>query len=82
MQNFINQLSEVLEKKYILTQDEDKAPYLTDWRKRFTGKAFAVLLPSTSNEVVEIVKLCAQHQIALVPQGVAYWFLWRSYSRQ
>jgi hypothetical protein len=39
MQNFINQLSEVLETKYILTQDEDKAPYLTDWRKRFTGKA-------------------------------------------
>ncbi|MBU3582110.1 FAD-binding oxidoreductase [Polynucleobacter sp. AP-Capit-er-40B-B4] len=69
MQNFINQLSEVLESKYILTQDEDKAPYLTDWRKRFTGKAFAVLLPSTSNEVAAIVKLCAQHQIALVPQG-------------
>lgn len=69
MQNFINQLSEVLEKKYILTQEEDKAPYLTDWRKRFTGKAFAVLLPSTSNQVAAIVRLCAQHQIALVPQG-------------
>ena len=69
MQNFINQLSEILEKQYILTRDEDKAPYLTDWRKRFTGKAFAVLLPSTSNEVAAIVRLCAQHQIALVPQG-------------
>jgi FAD/FMN-containing dehydrogenase len=69
MQSFINQLSEVLESKYILTQDEDKAPYLTDWRKRFTGKAFAVLLPGTSNEVAAIVRLCAQHQIALVPQG-------------
>ncbi len=69
MQNFINQLSEVLEKKYILTQEEDKAPYLTDWRKRFTGKAFAVLLPSNSNEVAAIVRLCSQHQIALVPQG-------------
>lgn len=69
MQNFINQLSEILEKQYILTQEEDKAPYLTDWRKRFTGKAFAVLLPSTSNQVAAIVRLCAQHQIALVPQG-------------
>ncbi len=69
MQNFINQLSEVLEKKYILTQEEDKAPYLTDWRKRFTGKAFAVLLPCNSNEVAAIVRLCSQHQIALVPQG-------------
>lgn len=69
MQNFINQLSEILEQKYILTQDEDKAPYLTDWRKRFTGKAFAVLLPSTTDQVAAIVKLCAAHQIALVPQG-------------
>ena len=69
MPNFISQLSEVLEKKYILTLDEEKAQYLTDWRKRFTGKALAVLLPSTSDEVAAIIKLCAQHNIALVPQG-------------
>ena len=69
MQNFINQLAEVLEEKYILTREDDKTPYLTDWRKRFTGKALAVLLPSTSDEVAAIVKLCAQHKIALVPQG-------------
>lgn len=69
MQNFINQLSAILEQKYILIQEEDKAPYLTDWRKRFTGKALAVLLPSNSTEVAKIVKLCAESQIAIVPQG-------------
>ena len=69
MQKFINQLSTVLEQKYILTQDEDKAPYLTDWRKRFTGKALAVLLPGNTTEVAKIVKLCAANQIAIVPQG-------------
>ena len=69
MQTFINELSAVLEAKYILTSDEDKAPYLTDWRKRFTGKALAVLLPETSLEVADIVKLCSKYQIALVPQG-------------
>ena len=69
MQNFINELSAVLEPKYILTTEEDKAPYLTDWRKRFTGKALAVILPETSSEVAQIVKLCSQHQVALVPQG-------------
>jgi FAD/FMN-containing dehydrogenase len=69
MQNFINQLSTALEKKYILTQEEDKAPYLTDWRKRFTGKALAVLLPGNATEVANIVKLCASSQIAIVPQG-------------
>jgi len=45
MQNFIYELSTVLDSKYILTAEDDKAPYLTDWRKRFTGKALAVLLP-------------------------------------
>lgn len=69
MQAFIEHLSKILEQRYILTQDEDKAPYLTDWRKRYIGKALAVLLPSTSDEVAAIVKLCAQNQIALVPQG-------------
>jgi len=69
MQDFINELSVVLEPKYILTAEEDKAPYLTDWRKRFTGKALAVLLPRTSSEVAQIVKLCSQYQVALVPQG-------------
>jgi len=69
MQNFIHELSAVMEQRYILTADEDKTPYLTDWRKRFTGKALAVLLPKTSSEVAEIVKLCSQYQIAIVPQG-------------
>jgi FAD/FMN-containing dehydrogenase len=69
MQHFFQQLSTFLESKYILIQDEDKAPYLTDWRKRFTGKALAVLLPGTSAEVASIVRLCAQHHVSIVPQG-------------
>lgn len=69
MQAFIEHLSKILEQRYILTQDEDKAPYLTDWRKHYIGKALAVLLPSTSDEVAAIVKLCVQNQVALVPQG-------------
>ena len=69
MQNLINELSAVLEQQYILTEDIDKAPYLTDWRKRFTGKALAVVLPGSSSEVADIVKLCSQNQVAIVPQG-------------
>ena len=69
MQDFLQQLSGAIDQKYILTKEEDKAPYLTDWRKRFTGKALAVLLPGTSIEVAAIIQLCAQHQVAVVPQG-------------
>lgn len=41
MSIFIEQLSQLLDQKYILTEDQGKAPYLTDWRKRFSGKALA-----------------------------------------
>lgn len=69
MQDFIRRLTQILGPQYVLTEEDAKTPYLTDWRKRFTGKALAVLLPSTSTEVSQIVKLCAERQIALVPQG-------------
>ena len=69
MQPFLQKLSSIIGQQYILTKEEDKAPYLTDWRKRFTGKALAVLLPSTTTEIAEIVKLCALNQISIVPQG-------------
>jgi FAD/FMN-containing dehydrogenase len=69
MQSFLQQLSSILEKKYILTEDQDKAPFLTDWRKRYTGKALAVVLPRTTQEISEIVKICASNGVALVPQG-------------
>ena len=69
MQGLIEQFVAALGKQYVLTEDEAKVPYLTDWRKRYTGKALAVLLPKTTDEVANIVKLCASHQVAIVPQG-------------
>ena len=69
MQGLIDQFAAVLGNEYALTEDQEKALYLTDWRKRFTGKALAVLLPKTTDEVSSIVKLCASNNIAIVPQG-------------
>ena len=66
-QDFLIQIGTILDSKYVLTEDADKAPYLTDWRNRFTGKAIAVLLPSTTAEVAAIVKLCANTKTAIVP---------------
>ena len=48
---------------------QDIAPWLTDWRGRYTGKAAAMLSPANTAEVAEIVKFAAAHRIALVPQG-------------
>jgi FAD/FMN-containing dehydrogenase len=54
---------------YVLTAQDDMAPYLTDWRGRFTGSAKAVLRPGNAAEVAELVKLCAEAGMPIVPQG-------------
>lgn len=54
---------------HVLTESHDTAPFLTDWRRRYTGAACAVLRPATTQEVAEIVKLANAHRVALVPQG-------------
>ena len=45
------------------------APWLTDWRGRYSGKAAAMLSPANTAEVAALVKIAAAHNIALVPQG-------------
>ncbi|MBT3143222.1 FAD-binding oxidoreductase [Ruegeria litorea] len=43
--------------------------YTTDFRKKYTGKSPALLRPRSTEEVAEIVKLCNEHSVALVPVG-------------
>jgi FAD/FMN-containing dehydrogenase len=53
-----------------VTLDADlMAPWLTDWRGRFTGRALALAAPSSAAEVSALVRLCAKHGVPIVPQG-------------
>ncbi|GBR01232.1 FAD-binding oxidoreductase [Acetobacter oeni] len=65
----INALKSILGPGGLLTQDTDTAPYLTDWRGMFHGKAFAVARPASTEACAKTVKLCAWHKIPVVPQG-------------
>src|SRR5271169_4007164 len=53
----------------VLTSDADVAPYVTDWRDRYHGRARAVVRPSSTSEVAAVVRCCAEHGVPLVPQG-------------
>ena len=55
--------------KVAVTDRADIEPWLSDWRGRFHGEALAILAPSSTEEVAEIVRLAAEHGVALVPQG-------------
>jgi len=53
-----------------LTRDPaEMAPWLSDWRDRYHGAAAALLSPATREEVADIVALCAEAGVPLVPQG-------------
>jgi FAD/FMN-containing dehydrogenase len=53
-----------------LTRDADlMKPWLTDWRGRYTGHALAMASPRTTTELAELVRICARHDIGIVPQG-------------
>jgi FAD/FMN-containing dehydrogenase len=53
----------------VVLSPRDIAPWVTDWRGRYTGKSAAVLSPGTVEEVAAVVALAAEHGVPLVPQG-------------
>jgi FAD/FMN-containing dehydrogenase len=67
--DFIKRCQAIIGTKYVYTSDADKSAFLTDWSKRFTGNALAVLRPKNTNEVASLIALCNKENIAIVPQG-------------
>jgi len=49
--------------------DGDLSAWELDWRKRYRGRALAVVRPASTAEVAAVVKACAAHGVAIVPQG-------------
>ncbi|MQA18739.1 FAD-binding oxidoreductase [Rugamonas rivuli] len=69
MTDFLTHCRSVVGDAFVLDAPADMAPFLTDWRGRFTGKALAVLRPATVEQVAALVRACAQWRVPLVPQG-------------
>jgi FAD/FMN-containing dehydrogenase len=66
---FLNACRDILGAGQVLTDPEDMAAYLTDWRGRFTGSAAAVLRPADTQQVAAVIALCAAAKVPVVPQG-------------
>ncbi|MEO8298751.1 MAG: FAD-binding oxidoreductase [Burkholderiales bacterium] len=47
----------------------DLSAYLVDWRKRYRGRARAVVRPASTTEVAAVVRCCAEQGVPIVPQG-------------
>jgi FAD/FMN-containing dehydrogenase len=67
--DFVEKLRSIVGDKGLITDDQDKHPYLTDWRENYLGTAIAVVRPTSTEEVAGVVRLCAAEKVAVVPQG-------------
>lgn len=65
----LNELQALLGPKGFVAEQDVIAPWLTDWRGRYTGKAAAMLQPQSTEEVSAIMRIANRHRLPLVPQG-------------
>jgi FAD/FMN-containing dehydrogenase len=68
-QDVIAQFTTLLGEKRVVTDADDIAPWLSDWRGRYHGAAAAILQPETTRQVAAAVQLAANLSVPLVPQG-------------
>jgi FAD/FMN-containing dehydrogenase len=66
--DLIETLGTIVGAQHVL-QGGDLSAYEQDWRKRWHGKALAVVRPATTQQVAEVVKACATAKVSIVPQG-------------
>ncbi|MGV9803074.1 FAD-binding oxidoreductase [Mycobacterium sp. NPDC003449] len=67
--DIVGRLAQVVGPSGIVTDPADMAGYLTDWRGAYRGTARAVVRPAATTEVAEVVRLCHESGVAIVPQG-------------
>ncbi len=53
----------------LIVDEQDKQPFVTDWRRARSGTASVVVRPASVEETSKVVKLCYDNGIAIVPQA-------------
>lgn len=66
---FVRAASAIVGPENLFTETLDMEAFVTDWRDRYKGQACAVARPGSTAEVIALMRLCAEHAVAVVPQG-------------
>jgi FAD/FMN-containing dehydrogenase len=69
MSSLLRDLAGAVGEPYLLTDPGMLAGYTTDWTRRYHGPASCAVRPGSAAEVAKVVRCCAGHGAALVPQG-------------
>jgi len=68
-ERFLAEAATLLGPRGLTTDPDLVAPWLTDWRGRYTGRTLALAAPASTGDLAALVQLCARHRVPLVPQG-------------
>ena len=63
------ELSAIVGPGHALSDPADQAPYLTEWRGRYRGRAALVLRPGSVASVSAILRACNAARVGVVPQA-------------
>lgn len=65
----LDRIKSVVGDKGWSTAADEQAPLLTDWRGHFSGQCALLVRPASTEETAQIMTVCAEYGIAVVPQG-------------
>lgn len=65
----LDELRNIVGEKGWISDSAALEPYLTEWRDTYRGKTALMVMPSSTEEVAEVVRACAAANVAIVPQG-------------
>ena len=65
----LNRLVEIVGQKNTIRDETAMAPFLSEWRDLYVGKAALILKPGSREQVAEILDFANQRRIGIVPQG-------------
>ena len=66
---FVEALAATVGAAHVLTEPDDVAAYVVDWRKQYSGPTECVVRPANTDQVAAVVAHCAREGVAIVPQG-------------
>lgn len=69
VQDTVNGLSALVGAQAVITDPQEKDPFLHEWRDRYHGEAVAVVQPRTAEEVCAVLRFANTQHIPVVPQG-------------
>lgn len=66
---FLSQIAAQFPADFLSTDPSDLTEYGRDWTRVFAPAPSAIAFPRTTEEVSRLVRLCAEHEVPIVPSG-------------